>query len=198
MAIRSLKTGSFSRSTQVGNTMIFPGSYESIATVVVPSGGSSSVSFTSIPSNFQHLQVRAVLRDTGTAADWNHVYMTFNGDTATNYSYHFNRAYGATADIYFQAFTTQAYMQIGLLPTSYSGYNSGHASLITDIIDYKDTNKYKTLKTLNGFDGNSATYTYSNYGSGSWRSTAAINSITITAPGRTLAQYSHFALYGVK
>ena len=198
MAIRSLKTGSFSRSTQVGNTMIFPGSYESIATVVVPSGGSSSVSFTSIPSNFQHLQVRATLRDTGTTADWNNVYATFNSDTAANYSTHYLRAYGATADIYSSAFTSTSNMWLGLLPTSFSGYNSTYGTIIFDVLDYKDTNKYKTLKTLNGFDGNSATYGYSNFGSGNWRSTTAVNTITITATGRTLAQYSHFALYGVK
>jgi len=34
-------------------------SYESIATVTVGGGGSSTISFSSIPSTFQHLQIRA-------------------------------------------------------------------------------------------------------------------------------------------
>ena len=42
-------------------------SYESIATVTVGAGGSSSISFTSIPSTYKHLQIRAITRDTGTS-----------------------------------------------------------------------------------------------------------------------------------
>ena len=198
MAIRSLKTGSFSRSTQVGNQVIMPGSYESIATSIVGAGGASSVTFSSIPSTYQHLQVRAILRDTGTTADWNNVYATFNGDTAANYSTHYTRAYGATVDIYASSFTSASNMWLGLLPTSYSVYNGIHSGIIFDVLDYKDTTKYKTLQTFNGVDTNSATYGYINFGSGNWMSTSAVSSITITATGRTLAQYSHFALYGVK
>ena len=71
MAIRSLKTGSFSRSTQVGNSIILPGDYESIATVTVGAGGSSSVTFSSIPSTYTHLQIRftAQCSNSATAAD---------------------------------------------------------------------------------------------------------------------------------
>jgi hypothetical protein len=39
-------------------------SYESIATVTVGSGGASEVEFTSIPSTYTHLQIRALARNT--------------------------------------------------------------------------------------------------------------------------------------
>ena len=173
--------------------------FDSIAgTVTVGGAGASSVTFSSIPATYKHLQIRCIMRDTGTAADWNNVYATFNGDTAANYSTHYIRAYGATADIYASGFANTSNMWVGLLPSSFASYGTSYAATVIDILDYADTNKYKTLRSLNGSDTNSATYGYANFGSGSWRSTSAVNSVTITATGRTLAQYSHFALYGIK
>ena len=40
-------------------------SYESIQTVTVGSGGQSTISFTSIPSTYKHLQIRMLARATG-------------------------------------------------------------------------------------------------------------------------------------
>ena len=40
-------------------------SYESIATTTVGAGGSSSISFTSIPSTYTHLQVRGLTIKSG-------------------------------------------------------------------------------------------------------------------------------------
>jgi hypothetical protein len=61
------------------------GDYESIATVTVGSGGSSSISFTSIPSTYQHLQVRAIQR---CSSGVNNLQMQLNSDTGNNYSTH--------------------------------------------------------------------------------------------------------------
>ena len=44
------------------------GSYESIATVTVGSGGSSYIEFTSIPGTYTHLQIRGILRNTGSSS----------------------------------------------------------------------------------------------------------------------------------
>ena len=82
MAIRSLKTNSFSRSLLTGNTAFMPGSYESIATVSVGSGGTSSADFTSVPSTYTHLQIRY----TTYASNGSYLSIQFNGDTGTNYS----------------------------------------------------------------------------------------------------------------
>ena len=42
--------------------------FESIATVSVGSGGAANVEFTSIPATFTHLQIRAILKTTTSAA----------------------------------------------------------------------------------------------------------------------------------
>ena len=69
------------------------------------------------------------------------------------------------------------------------------AANVLDILDYANTNKYKTVKLLAGADqnGSGALGLYS----GSWRSTSAITSITIT-PSSSIAQYSTFELFGIR
>jgi hypothetical protein len=44
------------------------GSYESIATVTVGSGGTPTISFATIPTNFKHLQLRGIYRCSRSAA----------------------------------------------------------------------------------------------------------------------------------
>ena len=72
------------------------GSFESIATTTVGSGGTSSIDFTSIPSTYQHLQLRIISRvsnaDTG-----DNIFLQFNGDTSSNYSWHYMEGDGSTA-----------------------------------------------------------------------------------------------------
>lgn len=189
MAIRSLKTGSFSRSTQVGNTMIFPGSYESIATTTVGAGGSGSITFTSIPATYQHLQVRWFARGSSLAG----LYWTFNSDTAANYARHRLSADGATASAAGLTSQNNIYSVASWgIPNTASIFADG----VYDILDYQDTTKYKTMRGLAGQDSNGSGGV--ELVSGLWMSTSAINAITITPNVGTFQQYSHFALYGVK
>ena len=59
------------------------GDYQAIMTATVDSGGASSITFSSIPSTFKQLQIRAMLkRSGGTAAD--NTNLTFNSDTGSN------------------------------------------------------------------------------------------------------------------
>lgn len=193
MAIRSLKTGSLSRSTQVGNTMIFPGSYESIATTTVGAGGASSITFSSIPSTFQHLQIRLFARST-TANTQSVAYMQLNGDTAANYSYHELTGQGSTVGS--AAGTSVTGPRIAIYPAASSTASMFGVGVI-DILDYKDTNKYTTYRSLNGNDQNGSGYVI--LFSGNWRNTAAVSSIVIgDNSGGNFVQYTHAALYGVK
>lgn len=63
-------------------------SFESIATVTVGSGGSSSVTFSSIPSTYTHLQIRGILRDQRATYGNSGPLVQFNSDTGSNYSWH--------------------------------------------------------------------------------------------------------------
>jgi hypothetical protein len=71
---------------------------------------------------------------------------------------------------------------------------------VVDILDYASTSKNKTIRTLSGADINGAGGDL-RLSSGLWFATpAAITSITLYANGGSsdFAQYSSFALYGIK
>ena len=72
-------------------------------------------------------------------------------------------------------------------------------AIITDVLDYKSTNKAKTVRALGGQDRNGAGEVF--FSSALWNPStpAAITSITL-APlnGTNFVQYSSFALYGIK
>ena len=165
-----------------------PLSFESIATTTVGSGGSSSVSFTSIPSTYTHLQIRALGRTTGNSR---RLKVQFNSDTtATNYRQH--GLYGDGSAAYAETANNN-----NILYFPESAYQANVFGVgIVDILDYTNTNKYTTLRILHGHDDNGSGYIF--LSSCLWMNTNAITSITIVPDNANIAQYSHFALYGVK
>lgn len=168
-------------------------SYESIATVTVGSGGSSSISFSSIPSTFKHLQIRAINRSTR-ANNFGYCIMSFNGDTTpANYFWGHNLV-GSGSTAYADTFGSSAGI-VNQIPGNNQGASMFGGTVI-DVLDYQNTNKNKTVRTLNGHDFNGSGYMI--FSSGLWMSTTAISSITITDAYANLAQYSKFALYGIK
>jgi hypothetical protein len=178
---------------QSGGAAVAPSSYESIATVSVGLGGSSSITFSSIPSTFTHLQIRWIARDSF-AGDASDAIIRFNSDSGSNYSWHQLIGDSVTAAAY--ASTSQTSARAGFETGTTSGSNIFGVTVL-DILDYANTNKYKTLRNLAGFDNNSAGSVALN--SASWQSTSAITSIVIAPRVGTLySQYSHFALYGIK
>jgi len=162
------------------------GTYESIATITVGSGGAANVTFTSIPSTYTHLQIRGFAR----AGSDTQLDTTLNSDTGANYSYHTLLGYGSGTEAAGNANESKMVMEAMTNATSvFAGY-------VIDILDYANTNKYKTTRNLAGYDSNGAGRVSLN--SGNWRSTSAITTITLTARGTTFQQYSQFALYGIK
>jgi hypothetical protein len=159
-------------------------SYESIATFN-GTGSSAIIEFTSIPSTFKHLQLRAVVNTTGGGCT-----ITFNNDTGNNYARHYLFGNGSTVTAGGQATQSNADIVAQSATTNIAAAN------IIDILDYANTNKYKTNRTLAGVDQNGSGYVV--FQSGSWRNTAAITSITILTNAVNYTQYSHFALYGIK
>ena len=166
--------------------------YESIATVSVGSGGASNIEFTSIPSTYKHLQIRALYRTARTGQTLDAVGLYFNSDlTASNYRNHYLQADGGSATA-------------GGDQSTFLGYNiatNGTASAfdgsVIDILDYTSTSKNKVVRHLTGFDANGSGYLY--FGSIFWNNTAAISSIKLTSTyGTGFVQYTDFALYGIK
>jgi hypothetical protein len=170
-------------------------SYESIATTTVGAGGASSVTFSSIPSTYTHLQIRLMAKDDDTGATPNNLRVRFNSDTATTYSRH--ALYGDGASVVANGNANYGYVDlIAGISTSATGKTSMFGTGIIDILDYANTNKYKTVRSLSGTDWNGSGRISLN--SGNWRSTSAITSIELYSAGVNLVQYSSFALYGIK
>ena len=135
MTLRRFSTSNISgsKSAKLWDGETFPGYFESIATVTVGSGGSSTITFSSIPGTYAHLQIRATLKQsTGNGA-----FARFNSDTGNNYARHRLIGTGSAAGAFGEA--SQNKVQIN---TS-QGYPS-FGVFIMDILDYANTNKYKT------------------------------------------------------
>jgi hypothetical protein len=169
------------------------GAFESIATTTVGAGGTGTITFSDIPSTYKHLQVRAFGQTNRGSVAFDGAKMRINGDTASNYSSHGLTGTGSAAG---SGSTVAAYMQVpwvGFGTTTGSNWGG----CVIDILDYTDTNKFKTVRGLGGADGNGSGYV--TLASGNWRSTSAITSISfIPDGGTTWSQYSSFALYGIK
>lgn len=172
----------------------FPiGDFESIATVSVGSGGSANVEFTNIPSTYTHLQIRFLaktdINDTRYA-----LWYQFNGDTATNYSFH--ALYGDGSGVTALGSASQGVAEASTNAGNSAGTTNIFGAGVVDILDYTNTSKNKTIRSLSGVDNNGSGRI--SFQSGLWRSTNAITSITIGDYGQTLMQYSTFALYGIR
>jgi len=163
-------------------------------TGVTLASAQSSITFNNIPSTYTHLQIRGIARNgSGGGANDFAGTINFNSDSGNNYNGHTLYGTGSAAGAYYFGQATFAYA----FDISGSGATSNaFASNIIDILDYANTNKYKTIRDLSGYDGNDTNGTIRLL-SGLWMNTSAITSITLTPP-YTFAQYSQFALYGIK
>lgn len=171
-------------------------SFESIATVTVGAGGASPITFTSIPSTYTHLQLRGQLRSNISATGGEYCLIQFNGDTGGNYSWHYMGGLG-TGAAYSGGYANTTSIAGSQVATCNNDLASAFGGNVWDIPDYSNTNKYKTIRMLNGWSGSAAGVV--GMDTGNWRSTAAINAIRIyPGSGSLWQQYSTFALYGIK
>ena len=166
--------------------------YESIATVTVGTA-TNTITFSSIPNTYSHLQIRGITRDTASSYGYN-VYMRLNSDSGSNYTYHGLQGNGSSASAFGSSSATT---QFPLATSTGSANSSGDFSgVLCDILDYANTNKYKVHRTLNGYDDNGSGYI--TLQSGVWLNTAAISTITLLSTGANFAVNTQYALYGVK
>jgi hypothetical protein len=140
-------------------------------------GSAGSITFSSIPQTFTHLQVRLSVRSTyaSTVASG---FIRFNSDSGSNYPYHYLQGDGSTSSGSGTAATTVGFL--GNFPGTSTTANA-FSSCIVDIFDYINTNKNKTIRTFSGFDANGSGQIF--LASSVWLSTAAINSILLVSGG---------------
>jgi hypothetical protein len=167
----------------IGSYAPVSGNYESIQTVTVGAGGVSSIDFTSIPSTYKHLQIRGIVKPTVAS----NLIIKYNNDAANHYA-HFMYGDGAST----------AGGQSG---SGYIGYASSTAQFsgfVIDLYDYTSTAKNKTGRAYMGTDANGSGYPFMSSHMYYPSTITAISSINMSIQGSNLAQYSSFALYGIK
>jgi hypothetical protein len=177
-----------------GTTVVENNSFESIATTTVGAGGTATVTFSSIPQTYKHLQLRASLKTSAGTTGFDDMWMIMQSDGTNNYNWH--RLVGNGTNIPATAVTSDSHLVFNsAAPRASSTTMFGIA--VIDILDYKDSNKYKTTRAVCGCDLNGSGEVV--YTSGTWRSNSAIDSFSITLESNhTIDQYSKFALYGIK
>jgi hypothetical protein len=166
------------------------GAYDSIATTTL-STATASVTFSSIPQTYTHLQLRALVKNTVNYA-WG-ANIQLNG--ATNYSrYHRfgeDTSSGSGVIVDSGTATGQTFFTYGATAAT-----NIFGVAIVDILDYTNTNKYKTLRAFSGWDNNGGGVLFET--SSLYATTSAVSSLVITPTSGNIATYTQFALYGIK
>lgn len=184
-----------------GNSQFIPwepiGAYDSIATVTLSS--TTTITFSSIPASYTHLQIRIMAKTDRPTYNNDLVSLRFNGDTSSSYSSHHLKGTGTSASTETSVSANKIYLGGNIGDTVNAAQNYGVA--VIDLLDYASTSKYKTMKSLSGYDANGAGSDPGivSLSSGLWMSTSAINSVTLLAgEGTGLVSGSTAALYGIK
>ena len=185
--------------SQISGHLFAPsGAYDSIATVTVGSGGASSVSFTSIPSTYTHLQIRGIARSTNAGTGLNLINYRFNSDSGSVYSGH--SLYGTGSSAQATAQTSMNYGWAGRTSTPRTGNGASvFSGFVIDVLDYASTNKQKTVRTLSGSNNNGTSDAVELCSSLYFpASITAVNRIDFYEETANFAEYTQFALYGIK
>lgn len=167
--------------------------FELISTQVLASSA-SSVTFSSIPSDFKHLQIRMAHRNTRTGSGNGLMVLEFNGDTGANYSMHELVGNGSTVTSNATFAVDQNFMGLAFSPEA-SNTTSAFAGTVVDILDYSNTSKNKTVRSLGGV---AASTNRISLISGHWRNTSAVTSINMYVFSGSLLTGSRFSLYGIR
>lgn len=207
MAIKQLSKSNIEggvRKSKLWDDETYIGDFQWIAGYTVASTSVRSFTWTNIPQNFTHLQIRCNFRQD---ASWN-LYVCFNHDSdnvTPSYNRHYTYHSGSTGGTATSGGDLKSYgaANFGWTPTTAAA--SFTSSGITDIMDYASTNKYKTTKNQNGsIFPNLSPATSAQAGlvlyEGVYQKTDAVKSITMHTDTKTVSLDigSRFELYGWK
>lgn len=151
--------------------------YVALATTTA-SGGETSVTFSSIPASYRDL----IMVWGGSASGTVSVFVRFNSDTGSNYSYVYANGDGSSAT---SASGSTTYISQNFLTASQN-------TMIMQIMDYSATDKHKTVLTRWGVADTSLQMAAER-----WASTSAINEISCAVQSGTITAGSTFSLYGI-
>jgi hypothetical protein len=162
--------------------------YKPIATQTLGSAA-ASVTFSTISGSYTDLVL--VAADVKASVGSNNIYIQFNSDTGSNYSYTILKGQGSAAS---------SARGSNLSYNFFGGYDVGvdttYPSIMTaSIQNYSNSTTYKTSLVRYGVNTASAGETQAVVNL--WRSTSAINTILIYPFSGTFSTGSTFSLYGI-
>jgi len=162
--------------------------------IVVPSGGASSITFTSIPQSYTDLNVLASTRSTGDQASVNYcqLRLELNGNTS-NYSDRLLYGIGGTGAGSLSY--TNAYISWAGASTDSTATASTFSNVSIYIPNYASSNN-KSISSDGATESN-ATNSILTLDAGLWANSSAITSLKFTLETGNFAEYSTFYLYGV-
>ena len=161
-----------------------------IATITGATAGLKT--FSNIPQTFTHLQIRMNNRDLN-ATTPSYTYMRFNGDAGATANNHWLRGDGASVTS--NANQINSNYVITVPQPGNNALANVYGATIIDILDYTNTNKFKTARAISGYDLNGSGFV--GLYSGMWRDTAAITSIGIGSAYQEDAANFRVDLYGI-
>jgi hypothetical protein len=161
--------------------------YKLIASSTVGSGGTGTVTFSSIPATYTDLLIKASVRGPYASANQSYVIRP-NGSSSSMTA---KRVYGDGASV--ASDTTTNIEGVGNTTTASTFSNDE-----IYIPNYASSN-YKSI-SIDNVTENNATTAYQILSAFLWSNTAAITSIDLVATGTggSFSQYSTFCLYGIK
>jgi hypothetical protein len=169
-----------------------PKTYEPIQTQTLGTAV-ATVTFSSIPQTYTDLI--CVIEGRGSRADYDvGVFVRFNSDTASNYSWTFLYGSGTAAG------SSRAATQTNILGRllSASATAGVRSNMILNIMNYSNTTTNKTvLERLNEPPSGGADYGMGLV-AGLWRNTAAITTLTLFTEVGNFNVGCNFTLYGIK
>ena len=197
MAIRRLSTTSISstggKSSKLWDQETTLGTYESIATTTVGSGG-ATVYFSNIPQNYTHLQIRIVGRGLN-ASSASNLYTGWYKSTDSGLTFHSHRLGGDGSTPYSGSHTGLNYVFNGtMFPANTAAANTFGVAII-DLLDYTSTSKHKTVRVFGGYDLNGSGQIL--LSSGTIQTLGSVDAGYVDTEG-TFAPGTTVSLYGIR
>lgn len=169
------------------------GAFELISSTILTSN-TASVTFSAIPDEFAHLQIRMEARTAETSSQFSDIDIRFNGDTSNSYSRH---ELNAISSVSFSYAETQPQLRLNRAATTsdttspnVTGY---FAPILSDVFNYSSSSKFTNLIGMHGSISADSFY----FGGGTYNSNAVVTSLTLT-PAASFLSGSRFSLYGVR
>jgi hypothetical protein len=166
--------------------------YTLISSVTVGAGGAASIDFTSIPSTYTDLVLKASLR-TSRSANTDDLYSRFNASSSTNYSYLDLTGSGSTAA---SSSGSGSNAQFLSKINAASSTSSTFSNVELYIPNYAGTVN-KSL-SYDGISENNATEAFASLTAGLRSVTDAITQVSLLPGYNNFVQYTTATLYGIK